>query len=376
MPSRSDLFPASYAASRARFCGYLARIQRAWPAARLVSRPLDPAEELTLDWIEAEPRQAHEKVILFTLGEHGIEGFVGSAMLELFVTEFLPALDPRTTGLVLMHALNPWGMAHHRRVNRSNVDLNRNFVWDETWIEPSSNPDYRQANWFLNPPHPVGSRLGAQFSYATGMAGVIARLGVRRFRQAVTLGQYAYHQGIYYGGNGPQEETCWAIDLYRQAAARYAQILLLDMHTGYGPRERMSLVNSVFEPRSSAELCQAFGYPDIAKTDPSEFYAIQGDMIDYLYTLVKNDAPGRQLYAASFEFGTFGDSFTAGLRSVRGLILENQAFWHGANGASLRAWIDHEFGEMFFPQDPAWQVRAVQNARAAFQGILTAENFI
>jgi hypothetical protein len=113
----------------------------------------------------------------------------------------------------------------------------------------------------------------------------------------------------------------------------------------------------------------------VVKSDAAEFYAIQGDMIDYIYTLAKNIAPARHLYAASFEFGTFGDSFGATLRSLRAIIDENRLHWYGASADSVKDNVQQENTEMYFPSEPVWQARAVENARRAFQGILQAEGY-
>ncbi len=371
----ADLFPASYTSSRLRFRGYLERLQARWPLARLVTRPLPGDPNLTQDWIEAVPRGKREKVLLFTLGEHGIEGFVGSAILDLFVNEFLPRIDPETTGLVLVHAVNPWGMAHRRRVNAANVDLNRNFVWNERDLDPTANPDYARISTFFNPRRPIKKQPARLFWFAEGLASRIRRMGAGRLKSAMLLGQYRFGRGVYYGGETRQPETLPVIDLFRSALESYPRILLLDMHTGYGPRHVMSVVNSVFERRTSKELKLDFAYPDVVKSDPTEFYAIQGDMIDYVYTLAKNIAPSKHLYAASFEFGTFGDSFAAALRSLRTVIEENCLHWYGAAEEAAKERILTEYTEMFYPSDPAWQARAVENARRALRNILQAEGF-
>jgi predicted deacylase len=374
MTENRSLFPDGYEASRERFRGYLERVQAYWPAACCNSRSVGAAAEgLTIDWIEAGALRTPEKVLLFTLGEHGIEGYVGSAMLDLFVQEFLPRLDPQTTGIVLVHAVNPWGMKHRRRTNAANVDLNRNFVWDERDLNLSANPDYANANRFLNPEAPPTSRAAMTVNFGFGLLSALARPGMAKFRRAVLFGQYEFPAGIYYGGSSIQEEVRTLSNLYRSALASYSRILLLDMHTGYGPRRRMSLVNSVQEARSSAQLQSEFSYPDIVKTDPAEFYAIQGDMIDYIYTLAANEFPDRHLYATSFEFGTFGDSMGAILRSLRTMIFENRLHRFGTSDDGLRASIQDDFTEMFFPQAADWQDQAVQNARTAFAGILRAE---
>jgi hypothetical protein len=373
--NQSLFFPANYETSRQRFRGYLERIRVRLPGAQLVTRPLAAEAGLSLDWIEAGPLQKKEKVLLFTQGEHGVEAFVGSAMLALFMEEFLPGLDPASTGLVLVHAINPWGMQHLRRVNAANVDLNRNFVWDEKSLDPTTNPDYARVNRFLNPPRPAAGALGMQLAFAGGLLREILRLGVARFRSATLLGQYRFSGGIYYGGETLQEETRSVMDLFRQAVTGYERILLLDMHTGYGPRYRMSVVNSAFEPRDSHELSAAFGYPNVVKSNPSEFYAIQGDMIDYIYTLAGRIAPEKHLYATTFEFGTFGDSFGAVLRSLRAMVFENQAYWYGVKNEQLKTRLAREMMEMFNPQEANWQTRALENGRAAFKGILRAEGF-
>ena len=101
-----------------------------------------------------------------------------------------------------------------------------------------------------------------------------------------------------------EEETRTVIELYRDALSQYDQILHLDMHTGYGPRYQMSLVNSVHETRPSAEFVARFNYPLVVAATGEEFYAIQGDMVDYYYELWKKEFPDKRFYSGAFEFGT------------------------------------------------------------------------
>ena len=92
-----------------------------------------------------------KRYFILTIGEHGIEGFVGSAMQQRFIEKYLPHLDPATTGIVFVHVINPWGMKHRRRVNAHNIDLNRNFVWDSRGFDPAINPEYDRVKPSLNP---------------------------------------------------------------------------------------------------------------------------------------------------------------------------------------------------------------------------------
>lgn len=368
-------FPVTYEESRSRFCGYIDAIRTFWPSAQLNQRAMYQVRDMSMDWIEAEPAADKQQVFLFSMGEHGIEGYVGAAILDLFIHEFLPKLDPNHTGLILMHAIDPWGMKHFRRVNVENVDLNRNFVWNGTDLNPATNPDYAQIDAFLNPKKPAASRLAMQTAFWAGFLKATSKLGASKFRQATLLGQYRFEKGIYFGGSGLQEETSLVMGLIRDAVEKYGRTLMLDMHTGYGARYQMHVVNSVQEQRDSKELERIFQYPYVVKTIPEEFYSIRGDMIEFLYTLARNRAPGKHVYAASFEFGTFGDSFSAALRSLQAMIFENQCFWYGTKDPAHKAWIDREMLELYFPQEEKWKACAVENARAALRGILKAEGY-
>ncbi len=138
----------------------------------------------------------------------------------------------------------------------------------------------------------------------------------------------------------------------------------------------MGLVNSPLEPRDSEELARRFAYPLVVKADPSEFYPMQGDMIDYVYTLVGEEFPEVDLYATSFEFGTLGDSLSAGVRLLRTLILENQMHWSGTRSQRAQERIERDFAEMHYPTEARWREKAVADARQAFEGILGAEGFL
>ena len=376
----STLFPRDYEESRATFRQDLERVQARWPNARLESHRLAgdeaAAEDLTIDWIQADGLQRQDRLLLFTAGTHGLEAYVGAATFRLFLAEFLPRLEPQSTGLLFVHAINPWGMQHRRRTNRANVDLNRNFVWDTHLLDGSFNADYGRLMLLLNPREPVRAMAWDSLSFLFRLLWSMASLGLARCRQAALLGQYGFPQGLYYGGEALQEETRVLMGLYRRHVGEYGQVVHLDVHSGYGPRYQMSIVNSGMEPRDSAELARQFSYPLVMKANPAEFYSMRGDMIDYVYTLVGNEFPGVRLYATSFEFGTLGDSIAGVFRSLRALVFENRLYWSGARNRTARERVEREFQELFYPQDERWRARALSDARQAFQGILGAEGFL
>ena len=365
--------PASYKESQQRFHNDLTVIQTYWPAARMNSHFLPGEEDLSIDWISADPIQAKERLLILTTGEHGIEGYVGSAMLQVFVEEFLPRLDPKRTGLLIIHAINPWGMKHHRRVNANNVDLNRNFVDDFNTL-PGLNPDYTLLSPLLEPKHPLQGVFGEKVFFLARTASMLLRYGVVRMREATLRGQYDNPHGVYFGGRGLQEETIFMKDLIPKTLTNYGHLLHLDLHSGYGPRMQMSLVNSPLEKMSARETQDKYDVPRVMEANPNDFYSIQGDMIDWEYLLVKNEFPQMHHFATTFEFGTFGDSLLAAIRSLRSIVFRNQTDQFGASPSALK-WIDREYEEHYCPSESGWLLKGKADACLAFNGILKAEGY-
>jgi len=375
MTEIQTLFPETYEASRERFRSNLPAMQAMWPEAKLFHHALPGDEDLTIDWIYSDAIERNEKVLMLTTGEHGVECYVGSAMFQRFIEAYMPRLDPRTTGILLVHAINPWGMKHHRRGNADNIDLNRTFLWNMDF-DPTFNPEYDRIDSFLNPPSKLSNLLLSDLVYFLGLVWHIGRMGLKSFDGAQLLGQYRQPKGLFYGGREMPEETRTLMGLYRQMLGSYGQVLHLDMHTGYGPRYQMSLVNSALDKRTSMEFVKRFDYPLVVAATADEFYALRGDMIDYIYALQQNEFPQTKLYATSFEFGTYGNTLHGLIHSPRVMIHENRAYWHGAGGDEIHTRAKHGFEELFNPAAKDWREKAVADADMAFTGILKAEGFI
>ena len=369
-----SFLPESFEASRANFRLGLAKVQAHWPAAQLHVHALPGEEDLSIDWITAQARRVAEKVLIITAGEHGIEGYPGAAMLQLFMEEYLSRLDPDTTGLLLVHAINPWGMKHHRHTNSSNVDLNRSFVTDFASLS-GSNPDYGLLASLLEPTRPIKVIPWEMAVFFGQVVTALRRYGMVRLREASLRGQFDHPQGIYYGGQSLQEETGLMMSLFEKTVYGYTKAVVIDMHTGYGPRGKMTLVASTQEKMSSAEMVAKFNIPRVAATTPQEFYSIQGDMIEYLYTLMREKFPSKPFFAATFEFGTLGNSLLATVRSLNAIISENRFHWHGGSESAHR-WVQAEYARQYAPPDADWLALARSDCRMAFEGLLNSYGFL
>ncbi len=81
-------------------------------------------EDLFMDVTRIGPENA-SKILILSSGTHGGEGFCGSGIQVGLLREgFLKEL-PADTAVILIHAINPYGFSHVRRVNEDNIDLNR-----------------------------------------------------------------------------------------------------------------------------------------------------------------------------------------------------------------------------------------------------------
>jgi hypothetical protein len=376
MTDIQQLFPKTYEASRQRFLGRFEDIKKRWPDATQHQHRLAGSEDITIDWVNANANKKTEKILVLTTAEHGIEGYVGSAVLELFFMRYLERLDADTTDLMILHTINPWGMKHRRRTNAGNVDINRTFLWKAEERDPKFNPDYTILEKFLMPEGPVGNLLLEKVTFLIQLASYWIKLGMDRLNAAPLLGQYRYQKGIYFGGESPQEETQVLMDFYRQAFQKSSHVLHLDMHTGWGPRQRMTLIDSVYEPRSSQKVARDYKYPAVAAANPEEFYALRGDMIDWIYQLRDHEYPDTRLYSTSFEFGTYGHSLWQDIRGLRTMIFENRLHWHGAKNKSIEAQVKYDLNELFEPEALEWRVKAMADADEALKGILSGEGYI
>ena len=100
---------------------------------------LPVTDDLTID--VAVIRGKKPGTVFHSSALHGVEGYAGSAIQIAFLklllladtqdgggsNTMLPTATNRPT-IVLIHAINPYGMLHYRRVNENNVDLNRNAI--------------------------------------------------------------------------------------------------------------------------------------------------------------------------------------------------------------------------------------------------------
>jgi hypothetical protein len=265
-------------------------------------------------------------------------------------------------------------MKHWKRNNPGNVDLNRNYIDGDFSALANINPDYPRLAAFLSPQKGLGNLALEKLLFIDQTMHSLVRFGIKRTREATLMGQYIMPKGIYFGGQEIQPETRTMMALYRSAFAGYKQVVHLDLHTGYGPRFQMTLVNSPREKMNSAEITAKYGIPRVAAANPDEFYSMHGDMLDWEYDLVRKEFPVTRFFASACEFGAFGESLLAAIRSLRVTIFKNQVNLFKGNPSAC-AWVEKEYRELYLPAEAQWFEKVQADARQTFEGILAAEGF-
>ena len=334
-----EFFSPDYETARSRFREAAAAAGAALHAIALqATGPRGEALAIDIAWLgAAEPR----RVMLHTSGLHGVEAYTGSAVqLALLDSHLTPGADD---ALVLVHVLNPYGMAWLRRANENNVDLNRNFLVDgERWA--GAPRLYRALDPLLNPPSPP-----ARDGFAVRAAALAVRHGFQRVKQAVAEGQYEFPRGLFFGGRelepGPRLFSEWL----RRHLSRAVYLLALDLHTGLGRRGHDTVIA---EPgvgaTPPAKLGAALGrrFHDPARTGVA--YTVRGGLGAALPRLL----PHVRIDFVLQEIGTYPP-----LRVMHALREENRWHFFGEGGIAHPA--KQRLREALCPAAPAWRRRSV-----------------
>lgn len=214
----TDFFSPDYRTSRSRFrSAVLANGGRIESILLDAKGPAD--EDLTIDIGYFGDSRPH-RVLIHSSGLRGVEGFAGSAIQLQWLEEGIPQLAP-DSAIVLVHAMNPYGMAWCRRVNENNVDLSLNFL-DADEAFAGAPEGYAEINSWLNPESP---RRPDMFWMC-----VIFR--ARTLRHCLAEGQYEFPRGLCFGGKR-HEQAARRFQLYiSQRLAGAERIAAIDVHTG------------------------------------------------------------------------------------------------------------------------------------------------
>ena len=301
-----------------------------------------------------------ENILVLMSGTHGVEGFGGSGIqLGLLREDIAGQLGPGTS-VVMIHALNPFGFAHLRRCNEDNVDLNRNFI-DHSGPYPE-NSEYAQlaeviAPRSISPPSNLFAMLRILWYRL--------RHGNAKLQQAVTHGQYAFPQGLFYGGNF----ATWSNRTLHEIAERYltqaSRVVIVDLHTGLGPYGYGEVIVNDSEDDPVYQRAVAWWGEERVKS------TVRGESVSaHLTGTVKlafaRMLPDAEVTAVGLEFGTLPP-----MDVFRALRAENWLHHHGVVDSPDAARIKEQLLRAFYPDDELWKRKVWEQGRMIVEGALT-----
>jgi hypothetical protein len=296
------------------------------------------------------------RVLLCVSGTHGIEGYTGSACQVDLLRSGATRPD---TAVVALHALNPFGFAHRRRVNEDNVDLNRNFV---DHADPPGNDRYPKLHDALVPADWSGPSRDAADARIVRLA---TEWGGREVQGAITNGQWTHPDGLFYGGTAP----VWSHRLLRTVATAelrgHRRIAYIDLHTGLGP---WGNGEPIFRGGTGPDVLSRARtwYGDaltVSEDGTSSSTPINGNTAR---AIAESTVDGQALTAITLEFGTL-----SGLEVLDALRADNWLYLRENPADDLRRSIKKKITDAFYPDDEQWRRTVLARGREVFEQAFT-----
>ncbi|MDO9404570.1 MAG: M14 family metallopeptidase [Polaromonas sp.] len=353
-------FSSSYAQARVRF---LEGAAAAGMAIVSHNHPLPGSEGETLAMdVALDGSPDAERLLIVSSACHGVEGFCGSGV-QVFATHDAEWREhARTAGVAVLyiHALNPHGFSWKRRVTQENVDLNRNFQDFEAPLPV--NAAYAELHDLLLPAHwpPSAENVAAIEAY-------VARHGMARFQSAVTQGQYAFADGLFFGGHAPTWSHRTLRTVLRRHARQARYLAWIDVHSGLGP---CGVGERIFACRDDAlALQRARAWWDGGgKTPTTSFYDGSSNsavLAGPLFGAAYEECAQAEYTGIALEFGTV--PIEELIDALRG---DHWLHTHADVSPALRDAIQQRLMAAAYVDTDVWKAQIVVQARQAmFQAV-------
>lgn len=365
-------FSTGYHSDREAFFAELARFEAV--TGRRVqhhSFAVDAAEDLTVSIAEyAAPRP--ERMFVACCGIHGVEGYAGSAIIRTLLRTVLPKLDAQAIGVMLVHALNPHGFHNFIRVNKRNVDLNRNCAAHAESLFASENRNFEALRALLGPARPCSLALKEKLKFYVGIGQALAISGPQAIRQATLAGQYVDPRGVFFGGAHVEPEIAFFQEIFGRIAHTYQEVLLTDLHTGYGVRGQAYPLFG----RADSEEFREYTQSGVKDGGTDKAYTVSGDLVGYCYKTSKRLRPAGIFNGVVVEIGTHGLSMRDQLADLQVVIAENQLRNFGAVDDATARTVRANFKELFYPQAQAWRTKMLEVGVDTVKRLLGQRSFL
>jgi len=355
MADELEAFSQSYAEARTKF---LDATRDAGLA--LTAYPLDiqgrDGEELAIDAAWQGARDA-ERLLMLSSGCHGVEGYCGSGAQVALLRDaaWRDRVDRSGVAVLYVHALNPYGFSHTRRVTQENVDLNRNFQHFDRPLP--RNPAYVGMHAQLLPrawPPTLANRAA--------IAWLIVSRGLRNLQTAISGGQYERRDGLFFGGTEPTWSHRTLRRLLRDHMTGVRHLAWIDLHTGLGRSGACERIH-MGRPDDAASYARAnrwWGGNGKNLTRVGSKASVSADLTGLVWNAVLRECPQTDFGGIYMEFGT--RPLLEAMHALRG---DHWLHLHPEAPVALAATIRQRLRDAFYEDTPQWKRAVLAEVRQA-----------
>ena len=350
MTNIHDAFSKSYAEARQKF------LTAAAQAGLQVESHIHPnkgrdGEELAMDVAREGPADA-KHVLLVSSACHGVEGYCGSGVQidALRSAEWHKAVAQSGVAVVYVHALNPHGFSHVRRVTQENVDLNRNF---HDFSKPlPDNTAYKEVQHLLLPDvwPPNEANMQATMQY-------IATHGMPKLQAAVSQGQHHDPKGLFFGGQAPTWSNQTIRKVLKQHGGTAQKLAWIDLHTGLGPSGIGERIYAGANDAAAIQRARTWWGNITSIYDGTSSSAF---LTGLMWMSVQDECPQTEYTGIALEYGTLPmNDMLMALRADHWLHLHPEA------SDDLKKSIKAQIFNAFYTDTDEWRAQIISQARDA-----------
>ena len=347
----SSPFSSSYAQAREKF------LQAAEAAGLHVESHIHPllgrdGETLAMDVALDGPADA-KHLLIVSSACHGVEGYCGSGVQvnALQDSTWRAAARAHKVAVLYIHALNPFGFSHVRRVTHENVDLNRNF---QDFSKPLPlNEAYGQVEPLLLPQvwPPNAANQQATLDY-------IAQHGMVGLQAAVTRGQHQYPDGLFFGGTEPTWSNQTLRQVLRQHGQQAQRLAWIDLHTGLGPSGVGERIFACADDAAALQRARAWWGPNVTSIyDGSSTSAF---LTGLMWSSAYQECPQAEYTGLAMEYGTQPME-----QVMMALRADHWLHQHPEAPAAQKAQIKQDLIDAFYTDTDAWRSQILAQAQEA-----------
>ncbi len=320
-------------------------------------------EALAMDVVLDGPADA-KNLLIVSSACHGVEGYCGSGVQvhALQDSAWRAAAKENHVAVLYIHALNPHGFSHVRRVTHENVDLNRNF---QDFSQPLPvNEAYREVEPLLLPevwpPNAANQQATVDFIAQHGMVGLQA---------AVTRGQHQYPDGLFFGGTAPTWSNLTLRHVLRQHGQRAERLAWIDLHTGLGPNGVGERIFACADDAAALQRARAWWGANVTSIyDGSSTSAF---LTGLMWISAYQECPQAEYTGLAMEYGTQPME-----QVMMALRADHWLHKHPEAPAAQKAQIKQDLMDAFYTDTDAWRSQILAQAqdamRQAVQGLAQA----